>query len=106
MVGCADARVPVEMLFLQSANDLFVVASRTVGLPSAAPDGSAWAAGLEAPPDVASLPALARAVAGSRYVGGLLTRKHLSGDVRTRGIPRARFALRPGAREGIQPLAI
>lgn len=51
---------------------VYDLASRTVGLPSAAPDGPAWTTGLEAPPDVASLPALARAVAGSRYVGGLL----------------------------------
>ncbi len=51
---------------------VYDLASRTVGLPCAAPDGSAWAAGLGAPPVVAALPAVALAVAGSRYVGGLL----------------------------------
>lgn len=51
---------------------VYDLASRTVGLPSAAPEGPAWTAGLQEAPDVAALPALARAVAGSRYVGALL----------------------------------
>jgi carbonic anhydrase len=72
----ADA---VQRLFAEHLGDtlgvgfgVYNLASRTVGLPSTAPDGPAWTAGLVDPPEVAHLPTLAQAVAVSRYVGGLL----------------------------------
>jgi carbonic anhydrase len=69
----ADA---LQRLFAEHLGDtlgvgfgVYDLASRTVGLP---PDGPAWKSGLVDPPEVAALPALAQAVAVSRYVGGLL----------------------------------
>jgi carbonic anhydrase len=80
VLNAAVAADAVQRVFASHVSDrlgvrfgVFDLATRLIGLPATAADGSMWAASLVAPPTEEAFPTFAAGVASSLYVASLLT---------------------------------